>query len=120
MLLSRQEAEDAELILLRFLCQSQREAGARSAIFEALRRYRFVAMFQQVLFDCLTALPATLTEMPDMPKMTEVLLAERLVRAGFPDFDLQPYLSGAVVSGAEADSLCRRLLAGDAGIEGSR
>ncbi|MSO20763.1 MAG: hypothetical protein EXQ56_09940 [Acidobacteria bacterium] len=97
---------NAEKRVLRFLCQAAADAVARAEVMERLRQYRFASVPHQVLFDCLKALPAA------RPELVEALLPARLVRAGFPDFDLEPFLRPSGMSAAQARVLCQRMAGG--------
>lgn len=95
--------------LLQFLCTGRSETQAREEVVSQLRRYAFRTVEHQVLFDCLHAMPL------DRPELVRDLLPARLVRAGFPDFDLAPFFEvkeAGVVSEGDAEKLCRQLLAG--------
>jgi len=65
-----------------------------------------------VLFDCLQALPL------ERPELIRELLPARLVRAGFPDFDLESFFQAIEVSDEEARRLCRELTESEAGENG--
>lgn len=69
-----------------------------------LRGYAFRRVEHQVLFDCLRTMPL------DRPELVRELLPARLVRAGFPDFDLVPFFEAGEVSKEEAQQMCRELL----------
>ena len=97
---------NAEKRVLRYLCQATADAAARAEVIELLRGYRFASVPHQVLFDCLKALPTA------RPELVEALLPARLVRAGFPDFDLEPFLRPSGMSAAQARVLCHRMVGG--------
>lgn len=101
----RLQVKHLELQLLRYLCQPRSNSGARQEVLDRLRDYRFSETNCQALFDCLKDVPASRVA------LLEALLPARLVRAGFPDFDLDPYLRPSGLSAAEARTLCRRLAA---------
>ena len=90
--------------LLQFLCDKRREKRLRRQILASLRDYRFLRMEHQVLFDCLQAMP------PVRQELIRELLPAWLVRAGFPDFDLDPFLQPGTVSEEEARKICRELI----------
>ncbi len=89
--------------MLQFLCRGESADQLRSEILSQLRSYEFQRMEHQVLFDCLQAMPL------DRPELIRELLPARLVRAGFPDFDLDPFLEPGTVSEEEAREICREL-----------
>ena len=71
--------------LLQFLCDGEGEAQLRSEILARLSSYAFRSTEHQVLFECLCGMPS------DRPELIRSLLPARLVRAGFPDFNLEPF-----------------------------
>jgi uncharacterized tellurite resistance protein B-like protein len=95
--------EKIETELLRFLCQEKSAASSCREIIHALRTYTFTAVPHQVLFDCLKKLPVA------QPDIIAAELPARLVRAGFPDFDLHRYFSGEPPDEEQARMLCHML-----------
>ncbi|OFW41483.1 MAG: hypothetical protein A3J28_16440 [Acidobacteria bacterium RIFCSPLOWO2_12_FULL_60_22] len=81
----------------------------REEVLSRLRGYAFRSVEHQVLFDCLRALPS------DRPDLIRSLLPERLVRAGFPDFDLTPFFEPHGLSAPEARELCQKLMESQSG-----
>jgi hypothetical protein len=100
-----QATEGHEARLLRHLCTQGQEKSERAKLITVLGDHRFTTVHHQVLFDCLRSLPAA------RPELIESLLPVRLVRAGFPDFDLDPFLRPSGLSAAQAVSLARALTA---------
>ena len=97
---------EVERLLLHFLCNGSRAAPLlREEILTRLRCYAFRRVEHQVLFDCLQAMPIDRTE------LVRELLPARLVRAGFPDFDLAPFLEPSNRSRQEAENLLEALTA---------
>jgi hypothetical protein len=93
----------AELRLLCFLCDPQLDRSAQREVMELLRGHCFSSTAHQVLFDSLSALLATRAVLP------AELLPAQLVKAGFPDFDLNCYLRPSGLDVAEALALSTRL-----------
>lgn len=91
--------------LLRLLYQGEADAQIREEILSWLRCYAFRRVEHQVLFDCLQAMPL------DRPELMRELLPARLVRAGFPDFDLAPFLEPSNLGRQEAENLLEALTA---------
>ena len=92
--------------LLQFFCIGRSGTQAREEMISQLRRYAFQSVEHQVLFDCLQSMPL------DRPQLIRELLPARLVRAGFPDIDLAPFLEAreaGEVGEQEARMLCREL-----------
>jgi hypothetical protein len=89
--------------LLQFLVAGRIGAEARQAILLFLHNYKFRSVEHQVLFDCLSNLAAY------EPHQIQELLPARLVRAGFPDIELQS-VSSANLTAAQAEELCRKLI----------
>jgi hypothetical protein len=89
--------------VLQFLCSGGSGTQRRIEMISRLRGYAFRCIEHQVLFDCLRTMPL------DRPEMVRELLPARLVRAGFPDFDLAPFFEAGDVSEEEARALCRKL-----------
>lgn len=99
-----------ERTLLQFLCGGKSRKQAREEVLAKLKSYRFGRVEHQVLFDCLQAMPL------DRPELLRELLPARLVRTGFPDFDLAPFVDAGEpgeLSEEEARTLCRELLQGE-------
>ena len=92
--------------LLQFLCIAGSDAQLCEEVRTRLRGHAFRRVEHQVLFDCLQALPF------DRPELVRELLPGRLVRAGFPDFDLAPFFNVGEVSEEEARKMCRELTEG--------
>jgi hypothetical protein len=92
--------------LLQLLCNGRGGTQLREEVIARLRGYAFRSVEHQVLFDCLQAMPL------DRSEVVRELLPARLVRAGFPDFDLAPFSDAGGVSDVEAGKLCRELLEG--------
>lgn len=101
-----EEAIAIERRLLQFLCEWKSGAPMRSEVLVRLREYVFRAVEHQVLFDCLQAMPL------DRPELIRELLPARLVRAGFPDFDLAPFFEASEVNEEEAKKMFRELTEG--------
>jgi hypothetical protein len=100
-----ERVSSAEIRLLQYLCQADSDVAARRLVLDALTGYEFSTVHHQVLFDCLKAAPDA------QAGLLASLLPARLVRAGFPDFDLEPYLRPGGLSAAEAYTLCTKLRA---------
>jgi hypothetical protein len=96
--------ERQEARLLRYLCNRAVQSD-RVEIIETLKAYRFATVHHQVLFDCLRGLAAA------PPELLESLLPVRLVRAGFPDFDLEPFLRPSGLSASQARAAAKALSA---------
>jgi hypothetical protein len=114
--LDRIKIESQEAALLRYLCQAEGDDAGRAEILSALRRRRFTSVDHQVLFDCLKQLPA------GRPEIVAAELPARLVRSGFPDFDLRDYLAGPIPESAEARRILRQWMesgGGKAGADGA-
>ena len=97
--------------LLQLLCNGSFDAELRAEVLARLRGYAFRSVAHQVLYDCLLAMPM------DRPELLRELLPARLVRAGFPDFDLAPFFESSgeaakrphALSAQEAQELCEAL-----------
>ena len=93
--------------LLQLLCDGATGAELHADVVARLRGYAFRSVAHQVLFDCLQAMPM------DRPELFRELLPARLVRAGFPDFDLTPFFESPGeahgLSVQEAQELCEAL-----------
>ena len=104
---------EIERSLLVFLCSGRGEKQLREKMISRLRGYAFRSVEHQVLFDSLQTMPL------DRPEVVRELLPARLVRAGFPDFDLGPFFEpgeageqvgeAGGVSEKEAGKMCREL-----------
>ena len=97
------EINAIEARLLRLICQGGADAQLRDEIISRLRGYAFRSVEHQILFDCLHGLSS------DRPDQIRSLLPERLVRAGFPDFDFGPFFEPHDLCAAEARELCGKL-----------
>ena len=101
----------AERRLLQLLCNGASGIELCKEVLARLRRYAFRSVEHQVLFDCLQTMPM------DRSELIRELLPARLVRAGFPDFDLAPFFelpgesSGEPhgLNAQEAQELCQAL-----------
>ena len=114
----------AERRLLQFLCDDVADAQLRGEVMAHLRSYAFRSVEHQVLFDCLQAMPM------DRAELLRELLPARLVRAGFPYFDLARFVGSPgespgqspqephALSPHDARELCRALTGADSA-EGS-
>ena len=89
--------------LLHFLCGGRGGTQLREEMISRLRTYAFRSVEHQVLFDCLQAMPL------DRPELVRELLPARVVLAGFPDFDLEPFFEAGGLNDEEARTLCREL-----------
>ena len=102
-----EEINGIERRLLQLLCNGGSAAELRAEVLARLRGYAFRSVAHQVLFDCLQAMPM------DRPELVRELLPARLVRAGFPDFDLAPFFESPGgphgLSVQEALELCQAL-----------
>ena len=98
--MTEEEIRTLEFHLVRLLCQGDTDTELREVILARLRGYAFRSVEHQVLFDCIQAMP------PDRAELLRELLPARLVRAGFPDFDLAPFVasSGASPGGSTEES----------------
>ena len=103
------EINAIEARLLRLICQGGANAQLRGEIVSRLRGYAFRSVEHQILFDCLQGLSS------DQPDQIRSLLPERLVRAGFPDFDLTPFFEPHGLSAPEARELCQKLMESQSG-----
>jgi len=105
--------------LLQFLCDGAADAQLREEVRGHLRGYAFRSVEHQVLFDCLQGMPM------DRSELIRELLPARLVRAGFPDFDLAPFFESSGRSpgephgprAQEARNLVEQLLAANSSPE---
>jgi hypothetical protein len=93
-----------ERSLLGFLSSWQGGAETRERLLSQLKSYTFNKLEHQVLFDCVRPI------LLNRPELVREQLPARLVRAGFPDFDLDPFLQPCDLSDEDAASLCRKLL----------
>ena len=101
----------AERRLLQLLCNGGSGSELHSEVLARLRAYAFRSVPHQVLFDCLQTMPM------DRPELLRELLPARLVRAGFPDFDLAPFFESPgesagkphALNAQEAQELCEAL-----------
>ena len=93
----------AEKQLLAFLLAETAPPEIVRSILVRLTSYRFQSVEHQVLFECV----ARLSERPANELFAS--LPAHLVRAGFPDFDLDRFRSQSPVRAEQADALCRRL-----------
>ena len=91
--------------LLGYLCQPELAGREWADWIVRLRGYRFRKIGNQVLFDCMKNIPA------GRDALVAALLPERLVRAGFPDFDLEAYRQAAPRSEEEIRRLQEDALA---------
>ena len=107
--MTNEEINRIERSLLRLLCQGGLDAPSRNEVIARLRSYAFQSVEHQVLFDALRGLPS------DQPDLIRSLLPERLVRAGFPDFDLTPFFEPHGLSAPEARELCQKLMESQSG-----
>ena len=114
---------EVERSLLRLICLETTDAQLRTEVMAHLRGYAFRSVEHQALFDCLREMPV------DRPELLRELLPARLVRAGFPDFDLAPFVASPggssgespgkspqephALSPHEARELCRALTGAD-------
>lgn len=102
--LTTEEVAIAEHMLLGCLITALGGVEQAERLRQALREYRFQSLEHQVIFDCLKGIPASRLD------LAATLLPERLVRAGFPDIDLEPFLCGDPLTEAEAQVLCGNIL----------
>ena len=102
--MKNEQTSTVECRLLQWLCQGKGDEQFRNEVLRRLRGYRFRSVEHQVLFECLQAMPL------DRPELIRELLPARLVRAGFPDIDLEPFFEAGEVSEEEAGKLCRELM----------
>ena len=94
-----EEINGIERRLLQLLCDGAAGAELRAEVLARLRGYAFRRVEHQVLFDCLQAMPM------DRPELLRELLPARLVRAGFPEFDLATFFASSGGSQAEPHAL---------------
>lgn len=105
--------------LLQLLCNGAADAGLCGEVLARLRGYAFRSVEHQVLFDCLQGMPM------DRSELIQELLPARLVRAGFPDFDLTPFFESPgesagkphTLSAQEVRNLVEQLLAANSSRE---
>ena len=90
--MTEEEIRTLEFHLVQLLCQSGTAPELRAEVLARLRGYAFRSVEHQVLFDCLQAMPS------DRAELLRELLPARLVRAGFPDFDLAPFVASSGAS----------------------
>ena len=105
-MISEEKINVVERLLLQFLCNGGSGMQAREEMISRLRGCAFRSVEHQVLFDCLQAMPL------GRPELVRELLPARLVRAGFPDFDLAPFFEAGEAGGVsdeDARELCREL-----------
>ena len=103
-MISEGQVNVVECLLLQVLCNGRSRTQTREELISQLRMYAFRSVEHQVLFDCLQAMPL------DRPELVRELLPARLVRAGFPDIDLEPFFEAGEVSEEEAGKMCRELM----------
>ena len=115
---------EVERSLLRLICLETTDVQLRTEVMAHLRGYAFRSVEHQALFDCLREMPV------DRPELLRELLPARLVRAGFPDFDLARFVGSPgespgqspqephALSPHDARELCRALTGADSA-EGS-
>ena len=94
-----------ERSLLTLICSGGSGRQLRKEIISRLRSHAFRSVEHRVLFDCLQAMPL------DRPELMRELLPARLVRAGFPDFDLAPFLEPSNLSRQEVGNRLEALTA---------
>ena len=103
----RNEIDDAlaaeQRLLAILLAESTAPEIVRS-ILERLKPYRFQNVEHQVLFECAARLRSR-----GHGDLLAILPAH-LVRAGFPDVDLERFRMERAVGAEEAAALCRRLV----------
>ena len=101
------EINGIEVRLLQSLCNGSFGAELNADVVARLCGYAFRYVAHQVLFDCLQTMPM------DRPELLRELLPARLVRAGFPEFDLAPFFESPGephgLSAQEAQELCQEL-----------
>ncbi|MBI3934671.1 MAG: hypothetical protein HY316_08245 [Acidobacteria bacterium] len=90
--------------LLGYLLEAESAQEIAIDILHRVKQYRFQSAEHQVLFECV----ASLSTHPRQELQS--LLPERLVRAGFPDFDLDRFIPDRRWSAGEAMGLCRILV----------
>ena len=93
----------AERHVLQWLIQGSTGSQCREDRWSLLRAYTFRSVPHQVLFDCLWEMRRK------SPETIRELLPARLVRAGFPDFDLAPFFEPDDLSNIEAHRLFQNL-----------
>ena len=96
----------AEQQLLGFLMESTAPPEVVRSMLERLKDYRFQSVEHQVLFDCVASLSTR--------RAGDILalLPAHLVRAGFPDFDLDRFLELHPMRAEQAMGLCKKLVPG--------
>ena len=119
-----EEINGIERCLLQLLCDGTADVELRTEVLTRLRGYAFRRVEHQVLFDCLQGMPM------DRPELLRELLPARLVRAGFPEFDLAPFFESPgesrgesagkphALSAQQARSLVEQLVATNSSREG--
>lgn|SRR5512143_192226 len=95
--------EQAELLVLRAMCQGTPQGSVRAEAARALSRYAWREPFHQALFSCLGIIAAV---EPD--DLRHTLLA-CLTRKGFPDVDLKTFFEPHHVARQEASVLIQLL-----------
>ena len=98
--MTQQEVTDKTLelekVVLQALCQPSGAMCWQQEVISRLSKYKFRSIHNQVLFDCLKKIPR------HRPEIFEELLHERLIRAGFPDMEVKPYLEPSEVNKSKA------------------
>ena len=99
----REAGDAAERELLRRLCVGGMAAAERESVLAFLEGHAFHSVIHEQVFHALRELPA------DRPEVVREQLAARLTRQGFPDVDLQDFLSPAEPASLSTEELLRQL-----------
>ena len=91
----------AERRLLAALCQGSLAASARGDVLQRLNEHAFGDPEDEIIFRALVKIPNGDAE------FVRTALGLRLTRAGFPDFDLEPFFSAPAPDAAEVAEILR-------------
>lgn len=95
---------DAEIVLLRFLCDANAEFAARSAILRTLDSYAWSCNDHQLFFECIRELFVR------DPRCVLECLPAALTRRGFPDMPCESLAQPAQLNSVSALALAQTLL----------
>lgn len=99
--------EEAELIVLRALCQAVPQGPLRAEAARSLAHYAWREPVHHAIFACLASLPAV------EPNALRRTLIACLTRRGFPDVDLDSLFEPASLTHEQIERLMQRLQTSD-------